>query len=53
MGETGSHDCGEHQRTLENAQEEILHNNGVWWWWWPFVVIKVVLSANKYLVDKK
>ena len=26
MGRTGSHGCGEHWRTLENAQEEILCN---------------------------
>ena len=26
MGGTGSCGCGEHWRTLENAQEEILHN---------------------------
>ena len=27
MGRTGSHGCGEHWRTLENAQEEILCNS--------------------------
>ena len=27
MGGTGSCGCREHQRTLENAQEEILHNS--------------------------
>ena len=28
MGGMKSHDCGEHQRTLENAQDKILHNIG-------------------------
>ena len=27
MGGMKSHDCGEHQRTLENAQDEILCNS--------------------------
>ena len=27
MGGTGSHGCGEHRRTPENSQEEILHNS--------------------------
>ena len=27
MGGMGSHGCGEHQRTLENARDEILHNS--------------------------